>query len=593
MLARRCASRLRPAPVRGARLASGTTGVVERYEGIVAADSAMVRNEAQAAVAARLDRLFRRVPAHIETTAAFRAQLLDHASASEKWAVDAMRADSLARAGKGPSEREPRPPPPGCPSPPPAARGLYLWGPVGTGKSLLMDTFYDALVEGEAGEAALRGKLATSNDAWERLVWQGPQPDGSPVAETGVPRDPQTGRPTACLGGAPLPAAPSTAGVARGAVRRVHFHDWMSEVHAQMHCAREALLAALGRRGVSTSGTGAVGKAGPPANAAAAAADVDVFASHRDAARMAGRRMADGTAVLCLDEMQVNDVVDALVVSRVFTELFRLGVVVVTTSNRPLGDLYRDGLNRELFLPFLDLLAAHCRQEQLDAGTDFRTAAAAAGGAPDRVLVTDSTAVSTDNEAWLLAAVARAAGVAGTSSAEAGSCEVALPHGRSVQLQCVGESAAVLDFATVCEQEFGAGDYRAVANRFPVVGLQGVRRLGENEFDTARRLVTLIDELYEARALLVLSADAQPAELLGAVAGGSDDGIDVNSNPVPDERLPKSDPAAPTSASRHAQSAAIGELRFACGRAASRLAEMLSPRFEGGSSRARTLQRRA
>jgi len=466
-------------------------------------------------------------------------------------------------------------------------RGVYLWGAVGTGKSMLMDMFFDESASAYGQDAEVMEGQDTTCPSWERQLWAGPQVPGALIE--GVRRDSVTMTPLECLGGGALPPVPPESGVRAGVVRRVHFHEFMAEVHAHMHAAREGLLASFGRRGVSTSGTGFGATGPPPPNLRSKRAQVDVFERQRDVACLAGRRIAHGTVVLCLDEMQVTDVVDAVVVSRVFGELFRLGVQVVATSNRPMGDLYADGLNRDMFVPFLDLLSGQCREVKVETSTDFRRTGAAATGAGDAGERCRILPGGGEDRDWLRAAVRALADDAVPGGDAPATVVVPLPHGRSMEVEAVG-SAAVVSFEQLCDSEHGAGDYRALARRFGAIGLAGARRLKPSEQDAARRFVTLVDELYEARTLVALTCGAHPDELLRAIELGDDGGDAVRSA---EELEDVADPAAAFSAEAQQHAAAAQELRFACARAASRLAEMLGPAYAAGASRTRTLERRA
>jgi predicted ATPase len=402
----------------------------------------------------------------------------------------------------------------------------------------------------------------------------------------------------------------------------------MSEIHMHMFAARERLLASFGRRGVDASGTAASSAVMPP-NTAAERAGVDELAGYRDSALVAGRKIADGTSVLCLDEMQITDVVDALVVSRVFGELFRQGTVVVTTSNRPIGDLYDNGLNRDLFLPFLHLMKAHTTELELGAGVDYRTANSLATEAVQGRDVSAAYRVADDPE-WLPEAVAMLQGSEAVGALEWEHEPTAF--GRQLPVAKVGEEGAIVSFADLCHGDFGAADYRALASRYPAIGIQGVAAVKHGEFESAKRFVTLVDELYEARTLVAMSASDPLPELLQAItspviAEANDEEIEaatlaeaffrsVNAQIRADTSSPflqyyqqhqeaettaddrrashqgQSDPAAPVAAATTAHAAAVDELRFACSRAESRLHEMLSPAYKTSFDRIRVLATR-
>jgi cell division protein ZapE len=272
-------------------------------------------------------------------------------------------------------------------------RGLYLWGGVGRGKSMLMDLFYEALGTDQK--------------------------------------------------------------------RRVHFHAFMQQVHADLHEARK---------------TG-----------------VD------DAILPVVERQAKGLRVLCLDEMQITDITDAMIVGRLFDKLFEAGVTVVTTSNRVPDDLYKDGLNRELFVPFIELLKAQMDVHHLSSSRDYRQ---------DRLRGEERyfTPVTAEARAAISAIWAELTG---------GEAEpLVLPvKGRSVTVPAYRNGAGRAAFWELCGHPLGPGDYLAIAEALRVLVLEDIPCLGRSNFNEARRFVTLVDALYEARVTLICSAEAPPHRL--------------------------------------------------------------------------------
>ena len=290
--------------------------------------------------------------------------------------------------------------------PPPVPRGIYLWGAVGRGKSMLMDLFY---------------------------------------AE------------------APVPAK-----------RRVHFHAFMLDVHERIHRHRQS------------SGDDPI-----PAVAAAVGRDAQL---------------------LCFDEMQVTNVADAMILSRLFTALLDTGVTVVTTSNRPPRDLYRDGLNRQLFLPFIALLEARLDVLGLNGPIDYRLERLA--GVPTYHVPNGTAATAALSEAFF-----RLTDHPVEDRGHVPSESIDVQGGRTLFVPKASKGVAVFSFARLCRQPLWAADYLAVARRFHTIILVGVPRLDPENRNEAARFVTLIDALYEHRCKLLMSAAALPQNLYPAGDG--------------------------------------------------------------------------
>ena len=277
-----------------------------------------------------------------------------------------------------------------APEPP---KGLYLWGGVGRGKSMLMDMFVETL-------------------------------DGIPA-------------------------------------RRVHFHAFMQEIHAALHEVRK---------------TGVDDAIAPVAE--------DVISAVR---------------LLAFDEMQITDITDAMIVGRLFERLFAAGVVVVTTSNRVPDDLYKDGLNRNLFLPFIALIKERMVVHELASPKDYRQ---------DRLAGTQVyfTPVNDESRAAMDAVWHDLAG-------DPGSPLTLRVKGRDVLIPRFHNGIARAGFHRLCGQALGAADYLALAEAVRVLLLDDIPQLGRSNFNEARRFVTLIDALYEARVRLICSAAAAPEML--------------------------------------------------------------------------------
>ncbi|MTJ04510.1 MAG: AFG1 family ATPase [Sediminimonas qiaohouensis] len=283
------------------------------------------------------------------------------------------------------------------PKPP---KGLYLWGGVGRGKSMLMDMFVESL-------------------------------EGLPV-------------------------------------RRVHFHAFMQDVHTALHQAR------------------ARGEA--------------------DAITPVAKGMAKGLRLLALDEMQITDITDAMIVGRLFEALFAAGVVVVTTGNRHPEDLYKDGLNRQIFLPFIDLLKDRMVVHELVSPRDYRQG-----------LLEGSQVYFSPADASARAEIER---IWQDLTGGEGAPLTLHVKGREVEVPAFCNGVARASFHELCGRMLGAADYLAIADAVRVLLLEDIPCLGRSNFNEAKRFVTLIDALYEARVRLVCSA-AAPPEMLYLEGEGS------------------------------------------------------------------------
>lgn len=273
-----------------------------------------------------------------------------------------------------------------------AVKGLYLWGGVGRGKSMLMDLFVDTV---------------------------------------------------------DVPA------------RRVHFHAFMQEIHAGMHQARQ--------EGVE------------------------------DALAPVAQKVIDEVKLLAFDEMQITDITDAMIVGRLFEMLFAGGVTVVTTSNRVPDDLYKDGLNRQLFLPFIDILKEQMVVHEMTSPTDYRQ---------NRLSGQQVYFVQASSEARATMRQIFSDLSGGTTSPL-----VLTVKGREVELPAFRNGVARATFFDLCGKMLGPGDYLAVAEAVKVLVLEDIPRLSRNNFNEAKRFVTLIDALYEAKVRLICSAAAEPEML--------------------------------------------------------------------------------
>ena len=340
-----------------------------RYEALVAAGR-IEADPAQAALAQRLDRLAR--------------------------ALDGYRPGRRASAFRRLIGAKPPEPP----------RGLYIHGPVGRGKTLLMDLFFDA----------------------------------APVEKK----------------------------------RRAHFHDFMADVHMRVHRWRQQ------RRIGEAPGD-------EPIAPVAAALAADAW-------------------LLCFDEFAVRDIADAMILGRLFTALFAAGVVVVATSNVEPDGLYRDGLNRALFLPFIKLLGERNEVVALDARMDYRLQKLTR--APVYYCPADPRAEQALDAAFL--------DMTGAKRGEPVEIELL---GRVLKVPQAIDGVARFSFDELCRRPLAAVDYLTLARHFHTLVVDRIPRLKADERDAARRFITLVDALYDLKVKLIASADAEPGELYQAADG--------------------------------------------------------------------------
>ena len=210
--------------------------------------------------------------------------------------------------------------------------------------------------------------------------------------------------------------------------------------------------------------------------------------------------IADNTTLLCLDELEVRDIADAMVVGRLFQKLFDRGVVVVTTSNRHPDDLYKHGLQRDRFVPFIGIIKEKLDVLALEAAQDYRL-----GRLAGQAVYYTPLGLAADTA--LDAAWARL-----TDDAPLKPDYVQMP-GRRIAVPAAAHQVARFTFSDLCEQPLGPSDYLAIAAQFSTVILKDIPQMNEDKKDSARRFVTLIDALYEHRTALVCSAAALPDQL--------------------------------------------------------------------------------
>lgn len=246
--------------------------------------------------------------------------------------------------------------------------------------------------------------------------------------------------------------------------RRVHFHAFMLEVHDDLHRLRRDK------------------------------------AEDGDALVRVAERIAGEAWLLCFDEFQVTNIADAMLLGRLFETLFDNGVVVVATSNWAPDQLYAGGLQRDRFLPFLDLLKRRLDVLELDGDTDYRLARLAE---LDVYQVPAGPAAT----AALEAAFAR---LTDDAPAAPDTLEV---QGRRIRVPCAAKGAAWFGFADLCAKPLGPADFLAIATHFHTVFVTDVPRLGPELHNETRRFMILVDALYEHRAALVMSAADEPDRL--------------------------------------------------------------------------------
>ena len=285
-------------------------------------------------------------------------------------------------------------------------KGLYIWGGVGRGKSMLMDLFY------EQADVAKK--------------------------------------------------------------RRVHFHAFMGEVHAAIFRHRQAL-----KRGTATG---------------------------EDPIEPVAEGIANRASLLCFDEFSITDIADAMILGRLFKVLFARGVVIVATSNVEPSMLYKDGLNRALFLPSIAMLEEHMDVFHLESRSDYRM---------EKLAGAECFHVPADEKAR-----AELDGIFTTlTGATSGQPATLKVLGRTIAVPQARGKVARFSFDDLCGKPLGAQDYLAIARRYESVILDAIPILSASQRNEAKRFIILIDTFYEARVKLFASAAALPGELFEAADG--------------------------------------------------------------------------
>lgn len=282
-------------------------------------------------------------------------------------------------------------------------KGLYIYGEVGRGKTMMMDLFYES--------SAIKRK------------------------------------------------------------RRAHFHEFMADVHDRIHAFRQ-----------------------------------DQENGEHDPIVHVATAIADESWLLCFDEFHVTDITDAMILGRLFTQLFELGVVVVATSNQPPSGLYKDGLNRGLFVPFIAMLEQHCEVVQLDARIDFRLEKLT--GLPVWYVPDDTKAREALDATWRR-----------LTGGQGGAALDLTVKGHPVHVPQTAKGVARFSFADLCGKPLGALDYLRIAHEFHTLIVDHIPVMDHDRRNEAKRFIILIDTLYDHAVKLIASAQTAPDDLYTATRG--------------------------------------------------------------------------
>ena len=225
-----------------------------------------------------------------------------------------------------------------------------------------------------------------------------------------------------------------------------------------------------------------------------------------DPIRLTAAALGEESRLLCFDEFHVTDIADAMILGRLFKRLFELGVVVVATSNVPPGELYRNGLNRALFLPFIALIEEHMQVARLSARTDFRLEKLS--GKPVWHAPADAAGNAALDKAWLA-----------LTGGNPGAAQELIVKGRKLYVPRAALGVARFSFHDLCEQPLAASDYLRLAREFHSIVLDRIPAMDFSRRNEAKRFIILIDTLYDNAVKLVASAEAEPDALYRADQG--------------------------------------------------------------------------
>jgi cell division protein ZapE len=256
--------------------------------------------------------------------------------------------------------------------------------------------------------------------------------------------------------------------------RRVHFHEFMADVHERVHVYRQEI-----KNGES---------------------------NEHDPIQRTAAAIAEESWLLCFDEFHVTDIADAMILGRLFTRLFELGVVMLATSNLPPGELYKDGLNRALFLPFIALLERQCVVVRLDARVDFRLEKLT--GVSTYYVPDDGKADAALDEAWFR--------LAGT---HVGVSQELRVKGHLLHVPKAAMGVARFSFDDLCAKPRAASDYLKIAHEFHTIIIDHIPVMEYAQRNEAKRFIILIDTLYDNAVKLLASAQAQPDGLYTGTEG--------------------------------------------------------------------------
>ena len=333
---------------------------------------------------------------------------------------------------------------------PPTIKGVYIYGAVGVGKSMIMDLFHATVVGNTQQQQQQQQQL---NDT---LV------------------DPSS--------------SSSSSSSKRNSITstRCHFHEFMIDIHTRIHEHKCRYP-----------------KSDPIPYVAAS--------------------IACETSLLCLDEMQVTDIADAMILRRLFTILFKLNVILVTTSNRPPDKLYEGGINRASFLPFISIVQESMVVVGMNGVIDYRKEEEE----EEDINNDDSTTTTTTNSSlistmsvlprYICPSIEPSSTIrkrliddwfatGGNDENDSHSETIPVAMGRSIHITKSNTNCAILTFDEVCNRPLGAADYIALSARYDVLIITNVPQLDGNVFNQARRFVTLIDAIYEAKTILIIDA---------------------------------------------------------------------------------------